>query len=171
MNEQSMGDKNVSQHVTEGRDIKTITELPWWLSGKESACQSRRHRFDPWSGKIPHTVEQLGPRATLLSLCSRAREPRRLELARPGACTQQREKPPMRSLLTPTWEWLLLAATRKKSMQWRPSTAQNNVQLKKKKDNYIRGKNLQHQTIPAKSLKILRNHNLTEVFAGKGLIN
>ena len=27
--------------------------LPWWLSGKESACCSRRHRFDPWVGKIP----------------------------------------------------------------------------------------------------------------------
>ena len=24
-----------------------------WLSGKESACPSRRHRFDPWVGKIP----------------------------------------------------------------------------------------------------------------------
>ena len=23
--------------------------LPWWLSGKESACQCRRHRFDSWS--------------------------------------------------------------------------------------------------------------------------
>ena len=22
-------------------------------NGKESACQSRRHRFDPWVGKIP----------------------------------------------------------------------------------------------------------------------
>ena len=22
--------------------------LPRWLSGKESACQCRRHRFDPW---------------------------------------------------------------------------------------------------------------------------
>ena len=21
--------------------------LPWWLSGKDSACQSKRHRFDP----------------------------------------------------------------------------------------------------------------------------
>ena len=21
--------------------------LPWWLSGKESACQCRRHMFDP----------------------------------------------------------------------------------------------------------------------------
>ena len=37
MNEQSMGDKNVSKHVTEGRNIKTTTELPWWLSGKGPA--------------------------------------------------------------------------------------------------------------------------------------
>ena len=30
--------------------------LPRWLSGKESACQGRRHRrggYDPWVGKIP----------------------------------------------------------------------------------------------------------------------
>ena len=27
--------------------------LPRWLSGKESTCQCRRHRFDPWVGKIP----------------------------------------------------------------------------------------------------------------------
>ena len=27
--------------------------LPWWLSGKESACQCRRHRLDPWIVKIP----------------------------------------------------------------------------------------------------------------------
>ena len=27
--------------------------LPTWLSGKESACQCRRHGFDPWVGKIP----------------------------------------------------------------------------------------------------------------------
>ena len=33
--------------------------LPWWLSGKESTCQCRRHRFNPWSGKIPHAVGQL----------------------------------------------------------------------------------------------------------------
>ena len=25
---------------------------PKWLSGKEPACQSRRHEFDPWVGKI-----------------------------------------------------------------------------------------------------------------------
>ena len=28
-------------------------ELPWWLSGKESACQCRRARFCPWVKKIP----------------------------------------------------------------------------------------------------------------------
>ena len=30
--------------------------LPWWLSGRQSACQCkrcRRHGFDPWVGKIP----------------------------------------------------------------------------------------------------------------------
>ena len=28
-------------------------------SGKESPCRCRRHRFDPWPGKIPHAAEQL----------------------------------------------------------------------------------------------------------------
>ena len=27
--------------------------LPWWLSGKESFCQCKRHGFDPWAKKIP----------------------------------------------------------------------------------------------------------------------
>ena len=31
--------------------------IPWWLKGKESIClhcrRHRRHRFDPWVGKIP----------------------------------------------------------------------------------------------------------------------
>ena len=27
--------------------------LPWWLSSKESICQCRRRRFNPWVGKIP----------------------------------------------------------------------------------------------------------------------
>ena len=30
-----------------------IWGLPWWLSGKEPACQCRRLRFDPWDGRIP----------------------------------------------------------------------------------------------------------------------
>ena len=27
--------------------------LPWWLSGKESACEYRRHGFDLWVRNIP----------------------------------------------------------------------------------------------------------------------
>ena len=30
-----------------------LSGLPWWLNGKESACQCRRHGFNPWVGKIP----------------------------------------------------------------------------------------------------------------------
>ena len=36
------------------------------FSDKESACQCRRHRFDPWSGKIPHVEEPLSPWATTI---------------------------------------------------------------------------------------------------------
>ena len=46
--------------------------LPRWRSGWESACQCRGHGFKPWSGKIPHATEQLGPWATTT-------EPTRLE--------------------------------------------------------------------------------------------
>ena len=28
-----------------------IPGFPRWLSGKESACQCRKHRFDPWVGR------------------------------------------------------------------------------------------------------------------------
>jgi len=30
-----------------------IEGLPWWMNGKESACQCRRFVFDPWVRKIP----------------------------------------------------------------------------------------------------------------------
>ena len=36
-----------------------LGRLPWWLSGKESAYQCRRHGFNPWSRKIPYATEQL----------------------------------------------------------------------------------------------------------------
>ena len=39
--------------------------LPWWRSGWESACQCRAHRFGPWSGRIPHAAERLGPWTTI----------------------------------------------------------------------------------------------------------
>ena len=34
-------------------DLPSCEGLSRWLSGKESTCQCRRCRFDPWVGKIP----------------------------------------------------------------------------------------------------------------------
>ena len=31
--------------------LTLFTGLLWWLNGKESACQSRKHRLDPWVRK------------------------------------------------------------------------------------------------------------------------
>ena len=54
---------------------KEIWSLPWWLSGKESTHQCRRHRFNPWSRKISHVTEQLSPlRAVLQSPGTSSRE-------------------------------------------------------------------------------------------------
>ena len=41
-----------------------LAGLPWWLSGKESTCQCRRHGFNPWSRKIPQAAEQLSSSTT-----------------------------------------------------------------------------------------------------------
>ena len=43
---------------------KVSGRLPWWLRGKEPACQCRRHGF-PWVGKIPWRREW---QPTLVSL-------------------------------------------------------------------------------------------------------
>jgi len=50
--------------TSDGAVKNTETGLPWWLGGKESTCQCRRHGFDPWSGNILHVAEQLSPYAT-----------------------------------------------------------------------------------------------------------
>ena len=51
------GFNRIDQKVSIGSLKKNKIRLPWWLSGKESTCHCRRHRFDPWSGKIPHAPE------------------------------------------------------------------------------------------------------------------
>ena len=74
--------------------------LPWWRSGWESACQGRGHRFEPWSGKIPHATEQLGLWATTT-------EPARLELVLRNKRGRDSERPMHRDE-----EWPPLATTR-----------------------------------------------------------
>ena len=80
--------------------IKMIIGLPWWCSGWESACQCRGHGFEPWSGKIPHAAEQLGP-------CVTTTEPARLEPVLHNQRGRDSERPAHRDE-----EWPLLAATR-----------------------------------------------------------
>ena len=43
------------------RDLNSVRQvgLPWWLSGKESACQCRRCGFNPWVMKSPWRREWL----------------------------------------------------------------------------------------------------------------
>ena len=53
--------------------------LPWWLNGKESTCQYRRHRFDPWSGKIPWRRKLQPTPAFLLGKSHGTEEPGRLQ--------------------------------------------------------------------------------------------
>ena len=46
----------LNEKLTQKRPAKILVGLPKWLSGKESACQCRRHerpRFNPWVRKIP----------------------------------------------------------------------------------------------------------------------
>ena len=73
--------------------------LPWWHSGWESACRCRGHGFEPWSGKIPHAAEQMGPWATTT-------EPARLEPALRNKRGHDSERPAHRDE-----EWPPLAAT------------------------------------------------------------
>ena len=74
--------------------------LPWWRSGWESACQCRGHRFEPWTGRIPHAAEQLGPWATIT-------EPALLEPVLRNKRGHDNEGPAHRDE-----EWPPLAATR-----------------------------------------------------------
>ena len=61
--------------------------LSWWLSHKESAWQCRKNRFNPWSRKIPHAMDQV-------SLCNYwAHAPQLLKPACLRACAPQQDKP------------------------------------------------------------------------------
>ena len=74
--------------------------LPWWRSGWESACQCRGHGFEPWSGRILHAAEQLGPWATIA-------EPACLEPVLRNERGRDSERPTHRDE-----EWPPLATTR-----------------------------------------------------------
>ena len=47
------------QRRKSGNIVKLEKELPWCLSGEESACRCQGHGFNPWSRKIPHATKLL----------------------------------------------------------------------------------------------------------------
>ena len=104
---------------------KEMTGLPWWLSGAESACQCKRHEFDPWSGKIPHAVKQLSPRTTTIKPVLQSPRTTTTEAHTPQSpCSATREATATRNPRTATREQpLLFTATEKPVQQQRPSAA------------------------------------------------
>ena len=63
-----------------GIQEKREDQLPWWLSGKEPACQCRRHGFNPWSRKIPQATATKPAREC--SVVSNSSRPHGLQPAR-----------------------------------------------------------------------------------------
>ena len=59
--------------------------VPWWLSGKESACQWRRHVFNPWVRKIPWRKKW---QPTLISLPGKFHGQRILASYSPWCCKE-----------------------------------------------------------------------------------
>ena len=106
--------------MKKGVKIFIMGGLPWWRSGWESTCQCRGHGFKPWSGKIPHAVEQLSPWAT-------ATEPARLEPVLRNKRGRDSERPAHRDE-----EWPPLAATRE-SPRTETKTQRSQILKKKKK--------------------------------------
>ena len=85
--------------------------LPRWLSGKEPACQCRRHGLHPWPGKTPHAEEHQslhqtagpvlwGPGPQLLSPRAAASG----TLSPQSLCSTARDATSTQSLLTTTRE-------------------------------------------------------------------
>ena len=100
---------------------KCWAELPWWLSGKESSCQFRRHKFKPWSRKLLHAVEQLSHICPNCWACSL--EPRSYNFWSPHAIEpmlcNKRRKTPQWEACAPQLELLLATTEEKPEQQWR----------------------------------------------------
>ena len=108
--------------------------FPGSASGKEYACQHRRHIVDPWSGKIPHTMEQLLSPSQLLSLCPRVQEPHILK----PVCLEPAtgETTSMRSPRTSAQEYPPLTATRE-SLSTATKTQHSHKEVKDVSRSYV----------------------------------
>ena len=71
---------------------KQVSRLPCWLrvlGDSESACQSRRHGLDPWSGKIPHATKAVCHSYRACGLESALRDMRGHNSEKPVHCNQR----------------------------------------------------------------------------------
>ena len=84
--------------------LKSAVGLPSWLSGEESACQFRRHRFDPWPERTPHAMEQPSPCAATTKSAPYSPEAATPEAHCPRACALQQEKPQQGEVCLPQLE-------------------------------------------------------------------
>ena len=66
--------------------VQWLEGLPRWLSGKESACQCRRHRFSLWVRQIPLEEEVATQSSILARIISCLEEP--CGLSSPWVCKE-----------------------------------------------------------------------------------
>ena len=103
-----------------------IERLHWWLSGKESASQCRRHGFDPWSRTVPRVVEQLSLRTTGIEPVLWRLEAAAAQACVPSSLCPTRAATAVRSPGTTAGEEPSPAATREELLQQqRPRTARD----------------------------------------------
>ena len=103
---------NYSPRMMPGEEtVKNTSGLPWWLRGKESACQSRRAGSDPCPGRshllgskkpwcLSNQASALGPRARAAgpgpvsgSICRHPTQGSREAPVRAAPLSAAREKP------------------------------------------------------------------------------
>ena len=111
---------------------KSILGLPWWLSGKESALQCRRHGSNPWSGKIPNAAKHLSECAsTIKSPRSRAQGPQLLKRVCPGPLLCDKRSRCGEKLGQSNSRGALSVNREKPAQQPRSSTAKNKIKVKR----------------------------------------
>ena len=111
--------------------------LPWWFSGKGSACWYGNHGFNSWPWRIPHAVDQLSPWAATTKPCSRA------AATEPTCCATEPASPAQPVLgnkrghckeeaecLNGRVDSTLHNWRKEPAQQRRPSTAENKVNFK-----------------------------------------
>ena len=86
--------------------VKWYLGHSWCYCGQESACHCRRHKFDPWSGKISHVTEPWSSSA----LTTEPRGPRLLRLCAANTeawvsrvCAPHQESPLQHEACAPQW--------------------------------------------------------------------